>query len=309
MFIAGIEPTLNASPWRYQPHPEVWILVIGLVAAFVYAVRVVGPKVAPVGQVISRRQISLFTLMILLLWLASDWPVHDIAEEYLYSVHMVQHYVLSFMVAPLALLATPEWLFRLLIGQGRTYKVVRFLTNPVTAAITYNAVLLTTHIPQLVNRSSAGGPLHYSLHVIVVISALMLWTPICGPAREWQMSYGGKMIYLFCTSLIPTIPAGWLTFAEGSVYNHYDTPIRVWGMSVLSDQQAAGGIMKLGGSMFMWVLIVFIYFKRFSKGFYGDQSYDHDAVIPDSEITGTEAPLMYSDVEAAFERVKPASEN
>jgi hypothetical protein len=80
-------------------------------------------------------------------------------------------------------------------------------------------------------------------------------------------------------------------------------------MSVLSDQQAAGGIMKLGGSIFMWVLIVFIYFKRFSKGFYSDQSYGHDAEMPDSEITGTEPVLMYSDVEAAFERVKPASEN
>jgi len=54
---------------------------------------------------------------------------------------------------------------------------------------------------------------------------------------------------------------------------------------------------------------VFIYFKRFSKGFYNEQSYDHDAVMPDSEITGTEPALMYSDVEAAFERVKPATEN
>ncbi|MFN5114437.1 MAG: hypothetical protein ACK5FW_00085, partial [Acidimicrobiaceae bacterium] len=105
-----------------------------------------------------------------------------------------------------------------------------------------------------------------------------------------------------------TIPAGWLTFAEGSVYNHYDTNVRVGGISVLSDQQAAGGIMKLGGSVYMWALIIYIYFTRFMSGFFEDQSYSKGSALPDSEIVGTDAPLMYSEVEQAFERTKPAPE-
>jgi putative membrane protein len=273
MLIASIEPTLNADPWRYQQHLEIWVLIVGLIIAFVYAIRVLGPKVVPNGEVISRKQIRIFSLMIVLLLISTDWPMHDIAEEYLYSMHMLQHTILTYIIPPLALLATPEWLFRLLVGQGRTYRVIRFLTRPVIAAVTYNAVLLITHIPALVNRSAAGGPLHYSLHVLLVFSALMLWTPVCGPAKEWRMSYGAMMTYLFCTSLVPSIPAGWLTFAEGSVYNHYDTPIRVWGMSVLSDQQLAGGIMKLGGAVFLWAIIITIFFTRFMKGFFAEQSY------------------------------------
>ena len=308
MFFAGIEPTTNPNPWRFQFHPEVWLLIIGLIAAFVYTVRVLGPKVAPEGKIISRRQITTFTVMILLLWLASDWPMHDLAEEYLYSVHMVQHMVISYIVPPLALLATPEWLFRLLIGQGRTYKVVRFLTRPVVGVLVYNITLMITHIPQIVNRSAAGGPLHYSLHVLIVTTSLMFWVPVCGPIREWRMADGAKMIYLFGTSLIPTIPAGWLTFAEGAVYKHYDTIVRVGGISVLSDQQAAGGIMKLGGSIFMWSIIIFIFFKRFMGSFFKEQSYNHEDKMPDVEVIGTEAPLMYSEVEAAFERTRPRSE-
>lgn len=309
MFFAGIEPTTNPNPWRFQFHPEVWLLIIGLIAAFVYTVRVLGPKVAPEGKIISRRQITTFTVMILLLWLASDWPMHDIAEEYLYSVHMVQHMVISYIVPPLALLATPEWLFRLLIGQGRTYKVVRFLTRPVVGVLVYNITLMITHIPQIVNRSAAGGPLHYSLHVLIVTTSLMFWVPVCGPIREWRMADGAKMIYLFGTSLIPTIPAGWLTFAEGAVYKHYDTMVRVGGISVLSDQQAAGGIMKLGGSIFMWTIIIYIFFKRFMGSFFKEQSYNHEDKMPDVEVVGTEAPLMYSEVEAAFERTRPPSED
>lgn len=309
MFFAGIEPTTNPNPWRFQFHPEVWLLIIGLIAAFVYTVRVLGPRVAPEGKIISRRQITTFTVMILLLWLASDWPMHDIAEEYLYSVHMVQHMVISYIVPPLALLATPEWLFRLLIGKGRTYKVVRFLTRPVVGVLVYNITLMITHIPQIVNRSAAGGPLHYSLHVLIVTTSLMFWVPVCGPIREWRMSDGAKMIYLFGTSLIPTIPAGWLTFAEGAVYKHYDTIVRVGGINVLSDQQAAGGIMKLGGSTLMWAIIIYIFFKRFMGSFFKEQSYNHEDKMPDSEVVGTEAPLMYSEVEAAFERTRPASED
>ncbi len=309
MFFAGIEPTTNTNPWRFQFHPEVWLLIIGLVVAFVYTVRVLGPRVAPKGRIISRRQITTFTVMILLLWLASDWPMHDIAEEYLYSVHMVQHMVISYIVPPLALLATPEWLFRLLIGKGRTYKVVRFLTRPVVGVLVYNITLMITHIPQIVNRSAAGGPLHYSLHVLIVTTSLMFWVPVCGPIREWRMSDGAKMIYLFGTSLIPTIPAGWLTFAEGAVYKHYDTIVRVGGISVLSDQQAAGGIMKLGGSTLMWAIIIYIFFKRFMGSFFKEQSYNHEDKMPDSEVVGTEAPLMYSEVEAAFERTRPATDD
>ena len=52
-----------------------------------------------------------------LLWAATDWPIHDIGEEYLYSVHMLQHMMLSYFLPPLALLATPEWLLRVLRRQ------------------------------------------------------------------------------------------------------------------------------------------------------------------------------------------------
>lgn len=303
--IAQVDP----NPWRFQAHPEVWLLVGGLVAAFIYAIKVVGPKVAPEGQVISRTQLRTFIVMIALLWLSSDWPMHDLAEEYLYSMHMVQHMILTYMVPPLALLATPEWLFRLLIGKGKVYRVVRAATLPVVGVVVYNLTLLLTHTPELVNRSADGGPLHYSLHVLVVTTSLMFWTPVCGPIREWHMSDGAKMIYLFGTSLIPTIPAGWLTFAEGSVYDHYDHPVRVWGVSMLSDQQAAGGIMKLGGSIFMWMIIIYIFFRRFIGNFYAEQTYDPSRYIPESEIVGTEPPLTFDEVEAAFERTRPAPES
>jgi putative membrane protein len=264
---------VNSDPWRFQLHIEVWVLVIAVVASYVYAIRVIGPRVVPDGKVITRKQLLAFIVGALLLWLASDWPVHDISEEYLYSMHMFQHMLYSYFMPSLMLIATPKWLYDLIFASDRSRKAINFLTNPVVAGLLFNCVIMVTHIPQMVNRSVSNGPLHYSLHILVVTSALLMWSPICSPDPTRRIGYGGKMIYLFLMSVVPTVPAAWLTFAEGTVYKHYDIAVRVWGLSVTTDQQLAGAIMKLGGSIFLWTVVVVIFFSRFIGNFFADANY------------------------------------
>ena len=264
---------VNPDPWRFQLHIEVWVLVIAVVASYVYAIRVIGPRVVPHGNVISRKQLWAFIVGALLLWIASDWPIHDISEEYLYSVHMFQHMLYSYFMPPLMLIATPLWLYDLIFAGVRARKVVNFMTKPVVAGLLFNGVIMVTHIPQMVNRSVSNGPLHYSLHVLVVTSALLMWFPICGPDRSRHLGYGGKMIYLFLMSVVPTVPAAWLTIADGAVYKHYDIAVRVWGLSVTTDQQLAGAIMKTGGSIYLWTIVVVIFFRRFIGNFFTESNY------------------------------------
>ncbi len=269
----AVSADLVVNPWRFQAHPEVWLLVGAVLVAYIYAVIVIGPVAVKSGPVTTRKQRIMFVIAILMLWLASDWPVHDIAEEYLYSAHMFQHMVLSYLMPPLVLLAVPKWLFDSIFGHGKAKKIVSFLSKPVIAGVAFNLIVMITHIPDVVNRSVSNGLMHYSLHIALVLTALLVWMPICGPEPKLHLQSGGKMIYLFLMSVVPTVPAAWLTFAEGSVYKHYDIAVRVWGMSVTTDQQVAGAIMKTGGSVFLWSIIVFIFFKRFAPAFSGDRSY------------------------------------
>jgi putative membrane protein len=95
----------------------------------------------------------------------------------------------------------------------------------------------------------------------VVVSALLFWLPVCGPLPELRISVPAQMIYLFVTSLVPTVPGTWLVFAEGAVYKVYDIPQRMFGISVTTDQQVAGAIMKLGAGTYLWVLITMLFFK------------------------------------------------
>ena len=289
------------NPWRFQAHPEVWLLVVFVLGAYVYAVRVIGPVVVKSGPVITKMQRNAFVAGILLLWIASDWPVHDLSEEYLYSMHMFQHMVLSYFMPPLVLLAIPKWMFDAVFGLGKARTVINWLAKPVIAGVAFNVVVMITHIPALVNQSVTNGLLHYSLHFLLVTTALLVWLPICGPDTQRQLQSGGKMIYLFLMSVVPTVPAAWLTFAEGAVYKHYDIAVRVWGLSVTTDQQVAGAIMKTGGAVFLWSIVVFLFFKRFSAGFAAEQSYQKVSSVDDDILT-------YQDVTDAFGRVAPAKE-
>ncbi len=304
---------LNLNPWAFVPHPEVWLLVGFLTAAYVYMVRVIGPKaVGPGVEVISRRNRNAFIAAMVILWIASDWPVHDISEDYLYSVHMVQHMALAFWVPPLALMATPEWLMRTLIGSGWIYKALRWLTLPVVAALLYNGGTMLTHLPSLVNASVGdgywNGALHYGLHVIVVTASLLMWMPVVGPIPEFRLGLIGKMIYLFAQSIVPTIPAAFLTFADSAVYSAYERPVRLWGMSLVDDQQLAGAIMKLMGGMFLWALVIY-YFMQYAKQFRHSHDYRRGNRPHDSEMVGTDdSPLTTADVEAAFARSTPVRE-
>lgn len=287
-----------ADPWRFQLHPEVWLLVAFLAGAYVYMVRVIGPKAVPIGQpVVTRKNKYALVGAMVVLWVASDWPLHDISEEYLYSAHMLQHMMLSYFLPPLALIATPPWLLRVLVGDGRLYTGLKFLTKPVIAGVLFNVVVIISHIPMVVNSSLDNGPLHYSLHALVVLLSLLMWMPVVGPFKELHMGPLAKCIYLFLQSIIPTLPAAWLTFAEGAVYNEYDIPVRVFGWSVTVDQQLAGGIMKLGGSTFLWTIVVYIFFKRFANGYGESQDYRR------SDPAGSDSPgdvLTTADVEREF---------
>ncbi|HVL04072.1 MAG TPA: cytochrome c oxidase assembly protein [Acidimicrobiales bacterium] len=250
------------DPWRWQPHPEVWALIAGLALAYWWAITRIGPRATrPDEVVVTRSQVGWFVAALVTLWVAADWPVHDLGEQYLYGVHMGQHLLLTLVVPPMALLATPTWLARMLVGQGRGYGVVRRLARPVVATLIFNAVVVFTHWPAVVNASVSNGILHYGVHVLVVATALLMWMPVAGPLPELRLSLPMQMGYLFLQSIIPTVPAGWLTFADGIVYRAYDVVPRVFGMSIAHDQQAAGMLMKVGGGLFLWTVITMLFFR------------------------------------------------
>lgn len=259
-------PLRASFPWSWHPHPDVWVLVAGLLIAYFWALRAVGPRHVEAFEFsASRRQKTLFVLGCAAIFVAADWPVHDLAERYLYSVHMIQHLLLTFVAAPLLMLGTPAWLWRVILRPKPVRAAARALTRPLIALIIFNGILVFTHWPLVVTATVQHHLLHFGVHALLFFSALVMWTPVVSPLIELpRLTYPGRCLYLFLQSLVPTIPASFLTFGSKPLYHIYETFPRLWGISAHTDQLVAGLIMKLLGGFILWTIIAVLFFRWYA---------------------------------------------
>ena len=126
----------------------------------------------------------------------------------------------------------------------------------------FNVVLVFTHWPALVDRSVSSAPLHFGLHTLLFVSSLIVWLPVLSPMPEIpRLTPMMRAIYLFAWSVVPTVPASFLTFGDHPLYKVYEHLPKLWGLSALEDQQIAGLIMKIAAGLLLWSLIAVIFFR------------------------------------------------
>jgi putative membrane protein len=267
---------MRLPPWHV--HPTVWFVIILVEGTYLLAIRdrnrrnaepasgrgragTRGSSALP-HPAASRRQITLFSIGVAVLWIGAEWPIHDLAERYLYGIHMVQHILFSLVAPPLLIAGMPVWMLRKILAPRPVAAVARVLTRPIVALVIFNGILLLTHWPAVVDLSVRSELFHFGAHTLLVGSALLMWWPVMSPLPELPaLPAPAQMLYLFIQSLAPTIPASFLTFGTKPLYPIYATFPRIWGISALTDQLIAGLIMKIVGSAILWGVITTIFFR------------------------------------------------
>jgi len=250
----------------WAPHPDVWLLIAAIAVGYAVALRRIGPRLAPAGtKVATRFQITTFSAGLCALWLASDWPIHDLGERYFFSIHMVQHTVYAIVAAPLLLMGTPAWLARWLLTPRWLLRTVRFMSRLIPATIIFNFVIIVTHTPAVVNLSLHHALVHFSVHALIVVSSLIVWMPVLSPLPEVpRLQPLVRMLYLFLQTVVPTVPASFLTFGDHPLYRYYETVPRLWGLSALDDMRLAGLIMKVLVGFSIAITIAIIFFRWYN---------------------------------------------
>lgn len=270
-----------------------WLLIATLAVAYWYLIARVGPRAVRGGEpVVDRRHVRNFTFGLGLLWLGSDWPIHDVGEHYLLSVHMAQHLIFTLMAPPLLMLGLPPWLQRRLWGSGVRAAVLRFAGRPLLAGVIFNTVFVLSHWPAVVDAALKSEPVHFVVHAVLVLAAALMWFPVLNRlAGLPQMGYPGRMLYLFLQSVVPTVPASFLTFATGVIYKFYEEAPRAFSITAVEDQQLAGAIMKVYGGLVLWMVIVVMFFRWYAIS---QRKPDPDGVLTweqvQRELERTEAP-------------------
>lgn len=249
----------------FHLHLDVLGLVLAMAVGYEYGIRRLAAHYAPRGEpAVTNRQRRTFYFGIGSLLVFTTWPIHDIGERSLYMFHMVEHLVYALVAPPLILWGTPWWLMRILVKP--ILPVLRILTKPFVALFLFNATLALIHVPGVVELMLTSDLAHFGFHTALFLTAILMWWPIVAPIPDLpELEPFQKMGYLFLQSLVPTVPATFLTLGDTPLYKIYETFPRLWGISAHTDQVIAGLIMKIGGGLLLWGFIAGVFFTWVAK--------------------------------------------
>ncbi len=189
-------------------------------------------------------------------------PIHDISDYYLFTGHMVQHLVLTFVTPPLLLLGVPGWMLRPAMAQPQVAALARFVTKPAHAFAIFNLPLAFWHLPPMYNSAMYYHEVHILQHLLFLTTAVLAWWPLLGPMPELpRLSYPGQMLYSFLMTLPMTVVSIFIVYADHVLYPAYASAPRLWDLSPLEDQRLGGLIMWIPGGLFFYLLTSLIFFR------------------------------------------------
>ena len=204
----------------------------------------------------------LFTLGVVVILVSLNGPLHELADNYLFSAHMIQHLMLTLVMPPLLLLGSPDWLLRALIRKTVGMPLARRLTHPLITFAVYNVVFIGWHVPLFYEWALENHNIHIVEHLMFMVSAVMVWWPALNPVPELvRMETPVRLLYLFALSIPMAVVSALITLSENVLYGFYQATPRVTGLGPLDDQQLGGLIMWVPGALVFWLAISIIFFR------------------------------------------------
>lgn len=208
---------------------------------------------------LNRAPYFLAGVLLLLLNLVS--PLDALADGYLFSAHVLQHFFLALVIPPLLLLGTPRLFAEAALQKTVLARTERLIGHPPVSWLLGVGAMLAWHIPTLFNAALADETLHIAQHLSLLATGVIFWWPIAGPAPRRNLQPLAAVSYLFSACLCCSLLGAFLTFAPPGfypAYMHPADPVGIlpllrdrWGLDPASDQH-------LGG-LLMWVPGCFVY--------------------------------------------------
>jgi putative membrane protein len=242
------------------PDFDLFCLVTALAVAGAYLIGL-GRIACKVGSLRAPaiRPTLLFTLAWLLALLPVATPLHSLGHS-VFWFHMVEHELLILVVAPLFVLARPGaillWALPQRARQGTqawisapgTRRAWAFLTRPSMTVPLHAVTLWIWHLPRLFEGALASASMHVAQHLSFFIPALLFWWSLLSRRRRSQNVMSALMA-LFATMLQTTLLGLLLTLSRTVWYPNAADPFSICGLTRIEDQQLAGLIMWVPGTI------------------------------------------------------------
>lgn len=223
-------------------------------------------RLARRGQPVPAARRASFAIGLALLLVAVSPPLERLAEERLFSAHMLQHVLLGDLGALALVLGLTGPLLRPVLALPPVEKL-RVLAHPLVALPLWAANLYVWHLPALYEAALANGAVHALEHACFLGFGMLMWAPVVEvlPGPAW-FGTGWKLGYVVAVRLIETVLGNVFFWAGEPVYGAYERAERIWGISALADQGIAGGIMMVEGSLVTIGALAWLFLKLAREG-------------------------------------------
>ncbi|NHN33303.1 cytochrome c oxidase assembly protein [Paenibacillus agricola] len=190
-----------------------------------------------------------FMFGLIAFYLAEGIPLNLLANEFMFSAHMLQQSLLLFVMPPLLLYGTPPWFIRAILPKSFVEKVLPLVIHPLLAVIVFNVLITVYHYPAIfdyIMSDGGGGIVSNIYHLILLVSAFQMWWVLVCPLPELDRIPGiKKMAYIIVEGLLIYPVCIFIFFASKLLYKTYaQVPVVVSLFNPLEDQQFGGVIMK-----------------------------------------------------------------
>ena len=218
------------------------------------------------------RAAQCFGLGLALLVLALCSPIGTY-DQTLFSLHMVEHLLLTIAVPPLLLLGRPlvpilwglpdaerRGAARLIGPTSAPARIGQTLAEPKLALTLFVVTFAVWHVPALYDAAQGQTGLHYLEHTAFFLTAILFWWPVIHPSGGSRtLSKVAGIGYFSVPMFESTLIGALLTFSTRPFYATYALAPRVTSLSVVDDQQLAGLIMWIPGGLvyvaaILWLL-------------------------------------------------------
>lgn len=220
-----------------------------------------------------------FIAGLLFVWLALASPI-DALADYLLLAHMTQHLLFISVAPPLIVLGCPSVpLLRGLppslvrekgLGQwfgSNSFQWLRkVIAHPLFGWLGMNLAILTWHIPAAYELALRSENWHNIEHGCFFFTSLAFWWFVLQPwPSRSSWSRWTVLPYIFSSNLVNIGLSAFLTFCGSVVYPTYASVPRLFGISALDDQAAAGCEMWALGSLPFIAALVPLLVQLFSS--------------------------------------------
>jgi putative membrane protein len=254
---ASVLSSVPAGPWWSSWALEPFTVAAILAAGSLYGIGLVR-AVRSGTQVRLVRRVAWFAgLGVLAVALVS--PI-DVYADVSFSIHMVQHLLLTLVAPPLLALGAPVTLAlramsaRAARGLARVLRSapVRVLTSPVVAWSLFVGTPWALHYSPLFDLALRSTFWHAVEHGLWVGAALVFWWPVVGvdpTPHPWR--YPTRLLALFLAMPPMSFLAIAIFTATEPLYPTYATSPEPWGPQALADQREAAALMWVVGTLAM----------------------------------------------------------